>query len=66
MIETPSPLHAPYRINRAPGCENHWQNENRIGVDDRESRGQQRKAKAQENQQNSTEKRSPARIEKAR
>ena len=66
MVETPASLHASRRIDRAGDRGEDWQNEKRIGVDDRKPGDQQRKAKAQKNQQNSTEKRSPARIEKAR
>ena len=66
MVETPAPLHASHRIDRAGDGEKSGQNENGIRVDDWEPGDHQRKAKAQEDQQNSTEKRSPARIEVAR
>jgi len=66
MVEAPASLHAPHSINRAGDGKKNRQNENGIRVDDREPGDQQRRAEAQKNQQNSTEKRSPARIEKAR
>lgn len=66
MVETPAPLHASNRIRGTGCCDQDRQNEKRIGMNYREPRDQQRKAEAQENQQNSTEKRSLARIEKAR
>jgi hypothetical protein len=66
MVETPASLHAPHSIDCARDGEKKGQNEKRIGMDDREPGDQQREPEAQEDQQNSTEKRSPARIEKAR
>lgn len=66
MVETPAPLHASDSIHGTGGCDEDRQNEKRISVDHGEPRDQQREAEAQENQQNSTEKGSPARIEKAR
>ena len=66
VVKAPAPLHASDRIDCAGDRGQYGQNEKRIGVDDREPGDPQREAKAQKNQQNSTEKRSPARIEKAR
>lgn len=66
MVETPAPLHASHRIDRTGESDEDRQNEKRIGVDYREPGDQQCKPEAKENQENSTEKRSPARIEKAR
>lgn len=66
MVEAPASLHASDRIQRAPSRGEDRQDEQRIGVDDREAGDQQRKAEAQKNQKNSTEEGSPARVEKAR
>lgn len=66
MVKAPSPLHATNSVY-GPGKSNEsGQDKKRVGVDDREAGDQHREAKAQKNQQNSTDEGSPARVEKAR
>lgn len=65
VVEAPAPLHAAYRVDGASEGDEDGQDEKGIGVDDGKAGDQQREAKTEENQQNSTKEGSPARVEKA-
>jgi hypothetical protein len=66
VVKAPSPLHASDSVYGSGKSNEGGQDKKRVGVDDREAGDQHSEAKAQENQQNSTDEGSPARVEKAR